>query len=89
MNKTAMQLLLKQIKNELAQINKNIELGTENPETGKTIYSILEVYKIRIERDFLNKERNQIESAYNNAKNYPDPNCDGGKYYFMNYISND
>ncbi len=35
------------------------------------------------------KERNQIEGAYNNAKNYPDENCDGNKYYFMNYISND
>ena len=34
-------------------------------------------------------ERQQIESAYNDAKNYPSNNCDGSKYYFMTYITND
>jgi hypothetical protein len=34
-------------------------------------------------------ERNQIEDAYNNAKAYPSSDCDGSKYYFMNYITND
>jgi hypothetical protein len=34
-------------------------------------------------------ERNQIEDAYNSAKNYPNADCDGSKYYFMNYITND
>ena len=34
-------------------------------------------------------ERQQIESAYNDAKNYPSNDCDGSKYYFMNYITND
>jgi hypothetical protein len=32
-------------------------------------------------------ERKQIESAYDSAKNEPD--TDGSKYYFMNYITND
>ena len=34
-------------------------------------------------------ERQQIESAYNDAKNYPSNDCDGSKYYFMKYITND
>ncbi len=34
-------------------------------------------------------ERIAIENAYNDAKNFPDNNCDGSKYYFMNYITND
>ena len=34
-------------------------------------------------------ERQQIESAYNDAKNYPSNDCDGSKYYFMTYITND
>ncbi len=32
-------------------------------------------------------ERKQIEQAYDSAKN--DPDTDGSKYYFMNYITND
>ena len=32
-------------------------------------------------------ERKQIEDAYDSAKNEPD--TDGSKYYFMNYITND
>ena len=32
-------------------------------------------------------ERRQIENAYDSAKN--DPDTDGSKYYFMNYIAND
>jgi hypothetical protein len=34
-------------------------------------------------------ERQTIEDAYDNAKNYPSPDCDGSKYYFMTYITND
>jgi hypothetical protein len=34
-------------------------------------------------------ERQTIESAYDNAKNYPSADCDGSKYYFMNYVTND
>jgi hypothetical protein len=34
-------------------------------------------------------ERKQIESAYDNAKDYPSADCDGSKYYFMTYITND
>ena len=34
-------------------------------------------------------ERMQIEAAYNDAKNYPSNDCNGSKYYFMNYITND
>lgn len=32
-------------------------------------------------------ERQQIENAYDSAKN--DSDTDGSKYYFMNYITND
>jgi hypothetical protein len=34
-------------------------------------------------------ERQTIESAYDSAKNYPSNDCDGSKYYFMKYITND
>lgn len=37
----------------------------------------------------LNKEKKQIEAAWENGKNYPYSDCDGKKYYFMKYISND
>ena len=34
-------------------------------------------------------ESKQIENAYNNGKYYPYNDCDGSKYYFMTYITND
>ena len=43
------------------------------------------IKKLELEK----QERSQIESAYDNAKNYPSSDTDGSKYYFMNYISND
>lgn len=49
-------------------------------------------YPIMIEAKILElqiSERIAIENAYNDAKNFPDNNCDGSKYYFMNYITND
>lgn len=34
-------------------------------------------------------ESQQIANAYDNAKKYPSIDCDGNKYFFMNYIDND
>ena len=44
---------------------------------------------IEMAKNYLGVERGAIEQAYNDAKNYPSDNCDGSKYYFMNYITND
>lgn len=48
--------------------------------------NMVQLIKERAEKKLL-MEREQIESAYNSAKNEPDE--DGSKYYFLNYISND
>jgi hypothetical protein len=50
--------------------------------------NMINIVKAHAEKNLL-KERLQIESAYNNAKAYPSPDCDGSKYYFMTYITND
>ena len=50
--------------------------------------NMIRIIKERAEEKLL-MERDQIEVAYNNAKNYPSNDCDGSKYYFMNYITND
>ena len=50
--------------------------------------NMIRIIKERAEGKLI-KERNQIEDAYNNAKSYPSPDCDGCKYYFMTYITND
>lgn len=50
--------------------------------------NMIQLIKERAESKLL-VERKQIESAYDSAKNYPNPDCDGSKYYFMNYITND
>lgn len=50
--------------------------------------NMIRIIKERAEEKLLT-ERKQIEDAYNNAKNYPSNDCDGSKYYFMNYITND
>lgn len=50
--------------------------------------NMIRIIKERAEEKLL-IERQQIEAAYNNAKNYPSNDCDGSKYYFMNYITND
>lgn len=44
---------------------------------------------IDVIKDHIQLESNQITNAYNNAKDYPSSDCDGNKYYFMKYISND
>jgi hypothetical protein len=74
--KTAMQHLIDELKSNL-----KLDISSE----AKTVIEII------IERAKGNviKERNQIEDAYNNAKNYSSNDCDGCKYYFMNYITND
>lgn len=50
--------------------------------------NMIRLIKERAESKLL-MERQQIEAAYNDAKNYPSNDCDGSKYYFMNYITND
>lgn len=44
---------------------------------------------IEMAKNYLGVERGTIEHAYDDAKNYPSDNCNGSKYYFMNYITND
>lgn len=44
---------------------------------------------IEMAKNYLGFERGSIEQAYDDAKNYPSDNCNGSKYYFMNYITND
>ncbi len=46
-------------------------------------------FYIKCAKNLLEKERKQIESSWENGRNYPYNDCDGSKYYFMNYISND
>jgi hypothetical protein len=50
--------------------------------------NMIRIIKERAEGKLI-KERNQIEDSYNNAKSYPSSDCDGCKYYFMTYITND
>jgi hypothetical protein len=74
--KTAMQHLIDELKSNL-----KLDISSQ----AKTV---IEVIIERAEGNLI-KERNQIEDAYNNAKTYPSPDCDGDKYYFMTYITND
>ncbi len=76
MEQTAMEHLIDELKSNL-----KLDISTQ----AKTV---IEVIIERAEGNLI-KERNQIEDAYNNAKAYPSPDCDGSKYYFMNYITND
>ena len=50
--------------------------------------NMIRIIKERAEGKLI-QERNQIEDAYNNATSYPSPDCDGCKYYFMTFITND
>jgi hypothetical protein len=74
--KTAMQHLIDELKSNL-----KLDISSQ----AKTV---IEIIIERAEGNLI-KERNQIEDAYNNAKLYPSPDCDGDKYYFMTYITND
>lgn len=74
--KTAMQELVKVLDDYL-----KLEFSPLTLQAIKIIKEIAE--------DKLITERRQIENAYNNAKDYSTDNCDGSKYYFMNYITND
>jgi hypothetical protein len=44
---------------------------------------------IEVIKNHIQLESCQIANAYDSAKNYPSNDCDGNKYYFMTYISND
>ena len=74
--KTAMQHLIDELKSNL-----KLDISSQ----AKTVIDII----IERAEGKLIKERNQIEDAYNNAKTYPSSDCDGCKYYFMNYTTND
>ena len=76
MEQTAMEHLIDELKSNL-----KLDISSQ----AKTVIEII----IERAEGKLIKERNQIEDAYNNAKAYPSPDCDGSKYYFMTYISND
>jgi len=73
---TAMQHLIDELKSNL-----KLDISSQ----AKTVIEII----IERAEGKLIKERDTIEAAYNNAKAYPSADCDGSKYYFMNYISND
>ena len=54
------------------------------------LQSLLAIKTITLQvYSMLTDERKQIEDAWENGRNYPYNDCDGGKYYFMKYISND
>lgn len=82
--KTSMQELIDRLEEHLVQSAKGQLLTKRGGD-----YRIGLRKAIDFANESLEKERNQIEGAYNSAKNYPDSNCDGKKYYFMNYVSND
>ena len=77
MKQTAMNQLIAELNKEI----KKVSLG------GITYYGLMQ--SLEIAKRLSSEERSQIESAYDNAKNYPSSDTNGSKYYFMNYISND
>ena len=77
MKKTAVNELVDLLNKEI----KKVTLG------GITYYGLFQAKKLA--EAMLDDERKQIESAYDNAKNYPSADTNGSKYYFMTYISND
>jgi hypothetical protein len=76
MEQTAMQHLIDELKSNL-----KLDISSQ----AKTVIEII----IERAEGKLIKERDTIEAAYDSAKNYPSPDCDGSKYYFMKYITND
>lgn len=44
---------------------------------------------LEVINEYIKLERQQIEAAYDSGKYYPYNDCDGNKYYFINYITND
>lgn len=74
---TTMQKLINQLETEI----RKCTLG------GIQYYGLLRAKEMAMAMQ--QEVRQEITMAYDDAKNYPDKNCDGDKYYFMNYISND
>ena len=74
------------IKLLIEDLQRKIKINTliNNPNERFDLESFLDVVK-----EYESIERMIIENAYNNAKVYPSPDCDGDKYYFMTYITND
>lgn len=66
------------MKELLSWIRKELPMDLDYPRMIEA--KILEMQK---------QERSVIENAYNDAKNFPSTDCDGNKYYFMNFITND
>jgi hypothetical protein len=77
--KTPIKLLIEDLQRQI-----KINTLTNDPTLRYDLESFLDVVK-----EYESIERMIIENAYNNAKLYPSPDCDGDKYYFMNYITND
>ena len=77
MEQTAMNQLIAELNKEI----KKVSLG------GITYYGLLQAKELA--ESMITKERKEIESAYDDAKNYPSNDCNGSKYYFMTYIDND
>lgn len=77
MKQTAMNQLIAELRKEI----RKVSLG------GITYYGLIQSLEIAYKLN--GEERSQIESAYDNAKNYPSEDTDGKKYYFMTYIDND
>jgi len=77
MKQTAINQLIAELNKEI----KKVSLG------GITYYGLLQAKELA--ESMITKERKEIESAYDNAKNYPSADTDGSKYYFMTYINND
>ena len=68
----------------ISQLDKEIKRNTLG---GIQYYGLLQAKQLAV--NLLTESRLEIEQAYDNAKNYPSPDCDGSKYYFMTYITND
>lgn len=66
----------------IAQLDKEIKRNTLG---GIQYYGLLQAKEL--DNNLLIESRLEIENAFDSAKNEPD--IDGSKYYFINYISND
>ena len=70
----------------IAELEEQIEVNTL---VNKAILHYGLRHALSLAKRYAKEETSQIINAYDSAKNYPSNDCDGNKYYFMNYISND
>jgi hypothetical protein len=83
--KTAIEQILIRIEKDIKQNRKNLELGTENIDVGRTIDGILGYYQRIIKRDFIEKEKQQIYHAFEAGGGMFD---DPEQYYEAIYTEN-